>query len=64
MAVVLSDKDFKTVNSALLQAHLELSFVHGLHVTDVPDVEFTFDLDCSETTQLINDAISVLDKFS
>ena len=64
MSVVLSDKNFETVMNALLNAQHEFNFLHGLRVTDVPDVKYTFELDCYYPDSLISEAISVLDKLS
>lgn len=60
----LSKKDFETVMNALLNAQHEFNFLHGLRVTDVHDVKYTWELDCSYPDNLINEAISVLDKLS
>ena len=62
LSVVLSDIQFEAVMKALLNAHHDLSFHHGLHVTDVDDVKTSFDIDCIETVNLIEGAMSDLDK--
>ena len=64
LSVVLSDNEFQTVMNALLNAQHEFNFLHGLRVTDVPDVRYTFELDCTYPDSLISEAISVLDKLS
>ena len=61
MSVVLSDDDFQTVMKALLNAQHEFNFLHGLRVTDVPDVSYTFELDCSDVNKITEEAISVLE---
>ncbi len=45
------------VHLALEVALHELNFLHGLHVTDVPDVEFTWDIDNLEAIELIAKAL-------
>ena len=45
------------VQLALEVALHELNFLHGLHVTDVPDVEFTWDIDNLEAIELIAKAL-------
>ena len=62
MSVVLSDDDFQTVMKALLNAQHEFNFLHGLRVTDVPDVRYTFELDCSDVNKRTEEAISVLEE--
>lgn len=62
MSVVLSDTEFETVMKALLNAQHEFAFLHGLRVTDLLDVSYTWELDCSDADNLISEAISVLDK--
>ena len=62
MSVVLSDTEFETVMKALLNAQHEFAFLHGLRVTDVPEVKYMWELDCSYPDNLITEAISVLDK--
>ena len=64
MSVVLSDDDLQTVMKALLNAQHEFNFLHGLRGTDVPEVEYTWELDCSYYDKVISEAISVLDKLS
>ena len=63
LSVVLSDTEYKTVMKALLNAQHEFNFLHGLRVTDVPDVDYTWELDCSDADNRISEAISVLDRF-
>jgi hypothetical protein len=46
---------------ALLNAQHEFAFLHGLRVTDLLDVSYTWELDCSDADNLISEAISVLD---
>ena len=62
MPVTLTDEEYRTVMKALMNVEHELSFLHGLHVTDVPDVAFTWDIDCIEVKRIIDEAISVLDR--
>ena len=64
MHITLSESEYETVMNALLNAQHEFAFLYGLRVTDVPDVRYTWELDCSQTANLIDEAISVLDKLS
>ena len=41
------------VQLALEVALHELTYLHGLHVTDVPDLEYTWNIDNKEATDLI-----------
>ncbi len=45
------------VQLALEVALHELTYLHGLHVTDVPDLEYTWDIDNKEATDLIAKAL-------
>ena len=62
MSVVLSDNQFEAVMKALLNAHHDLSFHHGLHVTDVQDANISWNIDCLDSVSLIDAALSELDK--
>lgn len=64
MHITLGEREYETVMNALLNVQHEFNFIHGLRVTDVPDVKYTWELDCSQTAELIDEAISVLEKFS
>ena len=59
MSVVLSDNQFEAVMTALHNAQHDLSFHHGLHVTDV---NTSWDIYCLDTIILIDAAISELEK--
>ena len=60
LSVVLSDKEYETVMNALINAQHEFNFLHGLGVTDVLDVNYTWELDCSYPDFLLHEAISLL----
>ena len=61
MHITLSEREFETVMNALLNVQHEFNFLHGLRVTDVPDVKYTWELDCSQTACCVEKAISILD---
>ncbi|MBR0249868.1 MAG: hypothetical protein IJQ77_02190 [Synergistaceae bacterium] len=61
MHITLSEKQYETVMNALLNVQHEFNFLHGLRVTDVPDVKYTWELDCSQTACCVEKAISILD---
>ena len=62
MSVVLTDKEYETVMKSLIDARHDLAFFHGLHVTDIiDDVNISWDIDCINTVELIDVAISDLD---
>ncbi len=48
------------VQLALEVALHELTCLHGLHVTDVPDLEYTWDIDNKEATDLIAKVLAPL----
>lgn len=50
----------KPVQLALEVALHELVTQNGLHVTDVPDIEYTWNIDNSEAIKLIENALATL----
>ena len=52
-----------SVQVALEVALHELNFLHGLRVTDVPDVNTTWSIDNSEAVDIIEKALEALETF-
>ena len=46
-------KEMSPEQLALEVALHELTILHGLHVTDVPDTTYTWDINTSEATEMI-----------
>ncbi|MBQ3446760.1 MAG: hypothetical protein IJG37_03850 [Synergistaceae bacterium] len=55
----LGQEGMSPVQVALEVALHELSSLNGLHVTDVPGVEYTWDIDTKDTAELIERALSL-----
>ena len=56
----LGHENMTPVHLALEVALHELNSLHGLHVTDVPDLEYTWDINNLEAIELIEKARATL----
>lgn len=51
-------ENMSPVRRALEVALHELTAIHGLRVTDAPDVQSTWEIDTSEATEIIEEALN------
>ena len=60
MLLPLGHEEMSPIQLALEVALHELSTLHGLHVTDVPYVVYTWDIDTSEVTEMLSKVLDGL----
>ena len=60
MILPVGHEKMNPVQLALEVALHELVSQNGLHVTDVPDIKYTWDIDNSEAIKLIENALATL----
>ena len=63
MLLPKNHENMSSVQVALEVALHELNFLHGLRVTDVPDVNTTWSIDNSEAVDIIEKALEALETF-
>ena len=63
MLLPKNHENMSSVQVALEVALHELNFLHGLRVTDVPDVNTTWSIDNSEAINIIGKALEALGTF-
>ncbi len=67
MIILIKPVDYENMNPvqlALEVARHDLTFLHGTRVTDVPDVEYTWEVDNTETLKLIDEALAFINSAS
>ena len=57
MLLPLKHEEMSPVQLALEVALHELNYLHGLHVTDVPDLAYTWDIDTKDAIEIISKAL-------
>ena len=62
MSITLTDNEIQKVMHALALAEHDLSFLHGVRVTDIPDENTSWEVNNHETLQQISEAFALLDK--
>ena len=60
MQLPLWHEEMLPVQLALEVALHELTCLHGLHVTDVPEERYTWDIETKDATKLIASALELL----